>query len=1041
MKFLLLFLLCLLLSSSREGRGMAWLPGEWRVVFQIGELDNSPNEFALAPNEANRFKQFFPQDPIYIVGRSQPKDFPFIHPSEADILWGGEPQHTFTIKFELEEDLGESLLLLVLYDVHESLAPTMEVSINGRVKSVKVRTGKGRAYFGTGGGETQFLAFPVEKGILRRGGNEINITLKGGSWVAYDAVILYEVKGRIPPPPPPFPLRPLHNPLSPSDLAGRGVLLGDEPFRCLFINPGDYLQTTFPLPNGDFSLDFYLYLPRGEILLSYTLPQPEMGKGWEFRLRGREGWQRISLRNSSRGVSLEARDEKGRILGRWGAFPSFAPSGYLRWEGGEPGQFFLSHLFYTTPISFKWGRITKKEVERKMKIGFAVENEYLRLGFGEDTFGPLELLDKKHDILFADSPYIFYINDEIRGTPSLKKMEKGEERVVLTGRLGDVEITQEFRLPRGKPYLEERITLENKGDKPISSPHLGFGFARVLARGGKLMEGMEEWRVVAVPYRRELQGQVGEYEDYPLSDLLWRKGWYRPVWNEKAYTEEWGGEGWILTNHKVSLLIVKHNNEAMEYSLLKAVRKGEEVLLRFGGAGVWHDDPECARELKPGQKLDFGTTRYALVEGGWQEAYYAFREFMEEMGHKVPKDYDPPIHWNELYDNPLWWGPDTPQRRKECYSLPQMLEEAEKARELGCEALYLDPGWDTSFASSIWAEDRLLKAEEFVRLMWEKYGLLVALHTPLAGWSDITAYPYECRRKDKNGDVLPALCGGSERYIQEKARRLIELARAGVVFFMFDGSAYTGECYDANHGHPIPYTREAHCRSILRLAQLIKREFSQVLIELHDPILAGVPARYAPTYYLHALPRSFDEVWAFEYMWDPMEDLLSGRAISLYYYNLAYSLPLYIHIDLRKDNENCLEFWWYASTCRHLGVGGRHPREEVWEAHKRAMREYKRLKRFYTQGIFYGLDETVHIHSLPGEGAVVNVFNLEDKRVERTISLDLEEIGLKGEVEVKGGDFYREGSKLFIPLDLSPRGALLIEIREVRSKRVSNQNS
>jgi len=38
-----------------------------------------------------------------------------------------------------------------------------------------------------------------------------------------------------------------------------------------------------------------------------------------------------------------------------------------------------------------------------------------------------------------------------------------------------------------------------------------------------------------------------------------------------------------------------------------------------------------------------------------------------------------------------------------------------------------------------------------------------------------------------------------------------------------------------------------------------------------------------------------------------MDDLLRGRAWP-YYYNLAYSLPLYIHIDLRTDNQthSCL---------------------------------------------------------------------------------------------------------------------------------------
>ncbi len=86
---------------------------------------------------------------------------------------------------------------------------------------------------------------------------------------------------------------------------------------------------------------------------------------------------------------------------------------------------------------------------------------------------------------------------------------------------------------------------------------------------------------------------------------------------------------------------------------------------------------------------------------------------------------------------------------------------------------------------------------------------------------------------------------------------------------------------------------------------------------------------------------------------------------------------------------------WYASTCRHLGIGGKHPDPAVWEAHKRAMRDYLRLKRFYTQGVFYGVDETVHAHTLPDEGkSVLNVFNLADIEVEREIRFRLSEVGL-----------------------------------------------
>ncbi|MEM3045553.1 MAG: hypothetical protein QW057_00530, partial [Candidatus Bathyarchaeia archaeon] len=471
----------------------------------------------------------------------------------------------------------------------------------------------------------------------------------------------------------------------------------------------------------------------------------------------------------------------------------------------------------------------------------------------------------------------------------------------------------------------------------------------------------------------------------------------------------------------------------MEFSLLRVEEAGGKPVLRFGGAGVWHGDPEAATRIGPGVEVRFGVTRYAFVQGGWKECYYAFRDFMDENGHGVPEGFNPPVHWNELYDNPLWWGPDTPETRQRLYTLASMEEEAAKAKELGCEALYLDPGWDTMFGSSIWAAERLLPAEEFVRLMKAKYGLDVALHTPLAGWPDRfgrnPTYPEKAHKRDCDGRVLLDLCMASPAYLETKTARLLELARAGVIFMMFDGDAYTCPCYDPTHGHSIPLTREEHCRAILKLAQNLHREFPKLLIELHEAFTTVYPVM--PTYYLHGLPGGPDELWAYEYMWDPMWDLLSGRAVSLYYYNLAYGYPLYLHIDLRKDNEYALEFWWYASTCRHLGVGGKHPDLKVWEAHKQAMEKYRRLKSFYTQGTFYGLDETVHVHTLKDQGkAVINAFNLSDSPQAREVAFKLEEVGLdpQRKAEVKGASYSQTGSAVTISFDLPGRGTALIEV-------------
>src|ERR1700760_3920418 len=65
-------------------------------------------------------------------------------------------------------------------------------------------------------------------------------------------------------------------------------------------------------------------------------------------------------------------------------------------------------------------------------------------------------------------------------------------------------------------------------------------------------------------------------------------------------------------------------------------------------------------------------------------------------------------------------------------------------------------------------------------------------------------------------------------------------------------------------------------------------------------------------------------------MWDPYTDLLSGRALSLYEYNLAYDIPLYLHINSAHDSPAMLAFWWYASCCRHLGIGGLAAGDEQW---------------------------------------------------------------------------------------------------------------
>jgi hypothetical protein len=212
---------------------------------------------------------------------------------------------------------------------------------------------------------------------------------------------------------------------------------------------------------------------------------------------------------------------------------------------------------------------------------------------------------------------------------------------------------------------------------------------------------------------------------------------------------------------------------------------------------------------------------------------------------------------------------------------------------------------------------------------------------------------------------------------------------------------------------------------------MVHAEYPRVLIEMHGP---------NPTYYGHGLATGdadlstalgFDSVWAFELMWMPMDDLLSRRSIALYYYSLAYSLPLYIHIDLRTDNQNALVFWWNASTCRHLGIGGTHKERQVQQAHKEAMATYRRLKPFFAAGTFYGIDEMIHVHRHPAaSAAVINCFNLESQTAVRTIELELGRFGLDAakKYRVIGAPSRRKDDRYAIDVAIPSQGQALVEV-------------
>ncbi|MBN2024196.1 MAG: hypothetical protein JW809_15545 [Pirellulales bacterium] len=676
----------------------------------------------------------------------------------------------------------------------------------------------------------------------------------------------------------------------------------------------------------------------------------------------------------------------------------------------------------------------------------------------QGRINPRGLRDRASGQVFADRDYTWGHNEapKMEGPPTMEALPDGGRRVALSGRLNNIVVEQIFTALADPPgAILEEITLRNPSDKPIDASSFRCGFVKQVRQGETWAPDAQIVRFCPVPYRRETNGQM---QEFPLKEVVQHGvtfgGWMEP----QQPTPIWGAEGWVWTMGDRTFLIAKHNPDGMEWSLMAPCVRGQDTGIRFAGAGQWkYGHPEGLTQLKAGAAYRFGPTLIQAVQGDWKQAYYAYRRWVESHGCRTPAGYNPPVHWNELYDNEFYpracalggqffgtggkgFCPEYYEANKklqnEFYTLELMKGEAAKAKELGCEALYMDPGWEVGPSRQIWDAQRLGPMESFVKMAREEYGLKVSLWCSLGGVpptiGDPSACPPEARTLDKDGKPVEFLtCFASPAFLDTKAKELIALARCGAAFFMFDSNQYSGPCHDRTHGHEIPSTREEHARALLELARRVKKEYPNVLIEAHDFVTGPCGIHYTPTYYGYARPHSFDCLWGHEFMWNSMDDLLSRRAVSLYYYNLAYSIPLYLHVGLKTDNEQALVFWWYASTCRHLGVGGKHPNPAVWEAQKKAMRTYLPLKRFFTQGAFYGLDEMTHAHTLADQReCVLNCFNLDDAPATKEVRFRPADIGLPaGKVEVEGALPRTDGDEIVLQMPLAARGHQLVRVK------------
>lgn len=792
-----------------------------------------------------------------------------------------------------------------------------------------------------------------------------------------------------------------------------------------------------------------------------------------------------------------------------------------------------------------------------------------------------------------------------------------------------IELLHEIKVVKDSRGFIETIRLRNTTSHPLFVEDYCFGFRREQSAHGEL-------RAVAVPFRRQADGKL---RDWTLAEIEAGKAsnsdWHNdpaaqapdPVDSKRGRLRS---EGWILTDGRRGLLVAKYNQDDIEYSMLDW-EAGERKGLTFGGSSfALHREPESMQTLASGRSVSLGPTYYLPFDGDWPAGYARFRTLLNELGHGLPADYDPPVNWNELFD--VGWYHSDQAALTRHWTKQALLREAQKAAEIGATLLYLDPGWEICEGTSLWDTERLgpvadlaeqlrnqyriklgfrtigrVYRDEFPRDWYVQHGPEAKLYerpmlstppqpesVPAAdkggarnlallpqakatasstlpgyeihrtehlndGWynnpaswvSDgepswatidlgavyeisrvclgsehtahhndrapthvriLTATEYAERSDDPRWQVMaesrdkpirgttcfdfsprqarcvridiPGSTGGNARideieiyeaepqpwnkpsrrrpinttqpagtpisfwevctlnpaWQDEKLDRLAGIVQQGMSFAMFDEFDWRGPCYSHGHGHAVPSTPEGHVRAVYGLIGRLKQRVPALLVEAHDPVWPwGV--RYLPVYFGQTTdparrPGYYEENWGFEFMWNPIEDLVSGRALCLYYYNLACDIPLYDHITMENDNDACLAFWWYASTVRHLGIGGKKglgskvDNETRWQAYKAAMRQYLRLREWFARGEFVGIDEMTHLHLLPDRpGGVLVAFNLDPTAAQRDVSIDLGRLRMTGaEPRVTGATARTHSGRLDLSLSFAPRSPLVVEI-------------
>ncbi len=165
------------------------------VLWEIGQKDRKPDEFALIPSNYQQYSEKFGQTPVFYDVKRQNihTDFPFVLPGPLDI-WAGSLGRQVIIVFGID-GLKESCpakLELDYVEVHPSLPPSLLITVNDYVVKIDAPVGKNQDYLTNhiAGSQDLSSVIDIPAKVLKKGDNRVIIQSLSGSWLAFDAISL-----------------------------------------------------------------------------------------------------------------------------------------------------------------------------------------------------------------------------------------------------------------------------------------------------------------------------------------------------------------------------------------------------------------------------------------------------------------------------------------------------------------------------------------------------------------------------------------------------------------------------------------------------------------------------------------------------------------------------------------------------------------------------------------------------------------------------------------------------------------------------------